>query len=346
MKALAIPHHGTIDDIQILDLDTPSPGEGQVLVRTRAGALNRLDLFVVAGLPGVKLPMPHVLGSDGAGEVAEIGSGVKGFQPGDRVMLNPCIWCDRCEFCRRGEQSLCVRLRLLGEHVAGTLADYFVASAGSLTGIPEEVDYPQAAAFSLVHQTAWRLLITRGCLRPGEDVFIHGIGGGVATASLSIARLAGARVFVSSSDDSKLERARELGATFAFNYEKEDILDQVRTITSKRGVDLVVDSVGEKTWLQSLKMVSKGGRIVTCGATTGPNPRTEIRLIFWKQISILGSTMSNVTEFNRVVKLLGQGQLQPVIDSVLPLEQGREAFSRLSQGKQFGKIVLTMGSGC
>ena len=149
---------------------------------------------------------------------------------------------------------------------------------------------------------------------------------------------------MSSSDDSKLERARELGATFAFNYEKEDILDQVRTITSKRGVDLVVDSVGEKTWLQSLKMVSKGGRIVTCGATRGPNPQTEIRLIFWKQISILGSTMSNVTEFNRVVKLLGQGQLQPVIDSVLPLEQGREAFSRLSQGKQFGKIVLTMGS--
>ena len=342
MKALAIPHHGTIDDIQILELDRPSPGAGQVLVRTRAGALNRLDLFVVAGLPGVKLQMPHVLGSDGAGEIAEVGGGVKGFQPGDRVMLNPCIWCDRCEFCRRGEQSLCVRLRLVGEHVNGTLGEYFVASAGSLTRIPEQIDYPRAAAFSLVHQTAWRLLITRGRLRPGEDVFIHGIGGGVATASLGIALLAGARVFVSSSDESKLERARELGATFAFNYAKEDILDRVRTITGKRGVDLVVDSVGEKTWLQSLKMVCKGGRVVTCGATTGPNPRTEIRSIFWKQISIFGSTMSNVREFNQVVELLGRGRLHPVIDSVLPLEQGREAFSRLAQGKQFGKIVLEM----
>ena len=345
MKALAIPHHGTIEDVQILDLDTPSPGEGQVLVRTRAAALNRLDLFVVAGLPGVKLHMPHVLGSDGAGEVAEVGSGVKDLEAGDRVMLNPGIWCDRCEFCRQGEQSLCLRLRLVGEHSAGTMGEYFVAPAVSLTRIPEEIDYPRAAAFSLVHQTAWRLVVTRGRLQPGEDVFIHGIGGGVATASLSIARLVGARVFVSSSDDSKLARARELGATFAFNYEKEDIPDQVCTLTAKRGVDLVVDSVGEKTWLQSLKMVRKGGRIVTCGATTGPNPRTEIRLIFWKQISILGSTVSNVTEFNRVVELLGQGQLQPVIDSVLPLEQGREALSRLSQGKQFGKIVLTMGSG-
>ena len=197
-------------------------------------------------------------------------------------MLNPGIWCDRCEFCRQGEQSLCLRLRLVGEHSAGTMGEYFVAPAVSLTRIPEEIDYPRAAAFSLVHQTAWRLVVTRGRLQPGEDVFIHGIGGGVATASLSIARLVGARVFVSSSDDSKLARARELGATFAFNYEKEDIPDQVCTLTAKRGVDLVVDSVGEKTWLQSLKMVRKGGRIVTCGATTGPNPRTEIRLIFWK----------------------------------------------------------------
>ncbi len=342
MQALAIPHHGTIDDIQVLDLERPSPGEGQVLVRARAGALNRLDLFVVAGLPGIKLHMPHVLGSDGAGEVAAVGSGVRGLEVGDRVMLNPCIWCDRCEFCRRGEQSLCVRLRLQGEHVAGTLAEYFVAAAAGLARIPGEIDYLRAAAFSLVHQTAWRMLITRGRLRAGEDVFIHGVGGGVATAALGIARLVGARVFVSSSDDSKLERARQLGATFAFNYEKEDVVDQVRNLTGKRGVDLVVDSVGDKTWLQSIKMVCKGGRIATCGATTGPNPRTEIRLIFWKQISMLGSTMSNVTEFNRVVELLGQGQLQPVIDSVLPLEQGREAFSRLSEGKQFGKIVLDL----
>ncbi len=340
MKALAIPHHGTLDDIQLMDLDPPSPGQGEVLVKTRAASLNRLDLFVVAGLPGVDLEMPHVLGSDGAGEVVEVGSGVDGFRAGDRVMLNPCIWCGKCEFCRQGEQSLCVRLGLKGEHAPGTFAEYFTASAASLALIPDGISFAQAAAFSLVHQTAWRLLISRGQLRPGEDVFIHGIGGGVATAALGIARLAGARVFVSSSDDAKLERARELGATFAWNYEKEDIVAQASAHTGRRGVDLVVDSVGEKTWLQSLKLVCKGGRVVTCGATTGPNPKTEIRLIFWKQISILGGTMSNVAEFNRVVHLLGEGRLRPVIDLALPLEQGKDALLRLSQGRQFGKIVL------
>ncbi len=340
MKALAIPHHGTLDDIQLMDLDPPSPGQGEVLVKTRAAFLNRLDLFVVAGLPGVDLEMPHVLGSDGAGEVVEVGSGVDGFRAGDRVMLNPCIWCGKCEFCRQGEQSLCVRLGLKGEHAPGTFAEYFTASAASLALIPDGISFAQAAAFSLVHQTAWRLLISRGQLRPGEDVFIHGIGGGVATAALGIARLAGARVFVSSSDDAKLERARELGATFTWNYEKEDIAAQASAHTGRRGVDLVVDSVGEKTWLQSLKLVCKGGRVVTCGATTGPNPKTEIRLIFWKQISILGGTMSNVAEFNRVVHLLGEGRLRPVIDLALPLEQGKDALLRLSQGRQFGKIVL------
>ena len=340
MKALAIPHHGTLDDIQLMDLEPPSIGKREVLVRTRAAALNRLDLFVVEGLPGIDLEMPHVLGSDGAGEVVEVGSDVADFRPGDHVMLNPCLWCGKCEFCCQGEQSLCVRLGLKGEHSPGTFCEYFMAGATNLARIPEGVSFSEAAAFSLVHQTAWRLLISRGHLGPGEDVFIHGIGGGVATAALGIARLAGARVLVSSSDDAKLKRARELGATFAWNYENEDVMAQVRSATGKRGVDLVVDTVGEKTWLQSLKMVCKGGRIVTCGATTGPNPKTEIRLIFWKQISIMGGTMSNVTEYNRLVHLLGESRLQPVIDCVLPLEQGKEAFSRLAQGQQFGKIVL------
>ncbi len=340
MKALAIPNHGTLNDIQLMDLDPPSIGKREVLIRTCAASLNRLDLFVVEGLPGIDLEMPHVLGSDGAGEVVEVGSDVADFRPGDHVMLNPCIWCGTCEFCRQGEQSLCVHLRLKGEHAPGTFREYFTAGETNLARIPEGISFSKAAAFSLVHQTAWRLLISRGHLEPGEDVFIHGIGGGVATAALGIARLAGARIFVSSSDDAKLKRARELGATFAWNYENEDVIAQVRSATGNRGVDLVVDTVGEKTWLQSLKLVCKGGRIVTCGATTGPNPKTEIRLIFWKQLSIMGGTLSNVKEYNQVVHLLGEGRLQPVIDCVLPLEQGKEAFSRLAQGQQFGKIVL------
>lgn len=342
MKALAINNHGTLDDIQLMDLDPPSFHKDEVLVRTRAVSLNRLDLFVVSGLPGINLEMPHVLGSDGAGEVVEIGSDVDSFCPGDKVMLNPCIWCGKCEFCRQGEQSLCIHLRLKGEHTAGTFAEYFVARSTNLAKIPDEISFSQAAAFSLVYQTAWRLLISRGKLCPGEDVFIHGIGGGVATAALDIACLAGARIFVSSSNETKLEKARGLGATFAWNYEDEDLTDQVLSITRRRGVDLVVDSVGEKTWLQSLKLVRKGGRIVTCGATTGPNPRTEIRLIFWKQLSILGGTMSNVLEYDRIVSLLGLGRLKPVIDRVLPLEEGGEAFSYLSKSQQFGKVVLTI----
>ena len=340
MKAVLLSEHGSLNNLSIGEAPEPAPGPGQVMVQTGAVALNHLDLFVIDGIPGVKTPLPHIPGADGAGEVVALGEGVSRLKVGDRVMLNACVWCKKCEFCLAGEHSLCIRLQLIGEHSAGTLAEFFRAPEDSLEVIPENVSYSEAAAFSLVHQTAWRMLVTQGELRAGQDVFIHGIGGGVSLAALGIAKLAGARVFVSSSSQEKLERAIKLGADFAYDYSKQKVVNQVMEETGRRGVDLVLDNVGAATWLQSLQLVRKGGSVVTCGATTGPNPQTEVRLIFWKQIRIIGSTMSNATEYRQLIKLLGQRKLSPVIDRSYPLDQSISAFQRLSQGAQFGKILI------
>ena len=295
---------------------------------------------VIAGLPGVRLTMPHVLGSDAAGIVDSVGPGVTRFAPGDRVLLNPLVSCGVCEFCIQGQQSLCVKVGILGEHQSGAFAEYFLAPEANLELIPDQIGFEQAAAFSLVFQTAWRMLISRGRLRAGEDILIHGAGSGVSTASIQIAKHSGARVFVTSSSDEKLESARRLGADFAYNYGSQNVVESVMQDTGKRGVDVVVDSVGSATWGQSLRAVRRGGRVLTCGATTGPNPPAEIHFIFWKQLELIGSTMSSRSEHREVVRLLGAGKLTPVIDRVFPLERGREALEYLQQGKQFGKVVL------
>ena len=344
MHAAVIHRHGTLDELRFEEIDRPQVNPGRVLVRTRAVALNRLDLFVLEGIPGVHLKMPHVLGSDGAGIVEEVGQGVSRLEPGDEVMLNPGLSCGQCEFCVQGEHSLCVRFSLMGEHTVGTFAEYFQAPEPNFEKIPSGVSFEEAAAFSLVTQTAWRMLKTRARLRAGEDVFIHGIGGGVASAALQIAVLSGARTFVSSSDESKLEQARKLGADHCFNYSTVDVAKEVYKLTGKRGVDVVVEGPGAATWLQSLKMVRKGGRIVTCGATTGPNPQTELRLIFWKQIEILGSSMSSRHEYREIIELLSRGKLRPVIDKVFPLSRARDAIDFLQNQSQFGKIVLQIDS--
>lgn len=343
MKAVLIHRHGTLDQVRIDEVPTPRARGGEVLVQTRAAALNHLDLFVLEGIPGIKQQLPHVLGSDAAGVVQQLGAGVEGLQVGDRVMLNPGIWCTECEFCEAGEQSLCVRYGLVGEHGPGVYSEYFAAPARNLVRIPDGVTFEEAAAFSLVNLTAWRMVCTRGRLRPGEDVFIHGIGGGVATAALAIAKLSGARVWVSSSSQEKLDLARSLGADFCYDYTQCDVAREVFRATNRRGIDLVVEGPGASTWLQSLKMARKGGRIVTCGATTGPNPATEIRLIFWKQIDILGSTMGNRNEFAEIVRLLGRRRLLPCIDRVFDFEDATAALERLQSQRQFGKVVLRFG---
>jgi len=340
MKAFLIHQHGDLDQARYEEIDDPEIQPGYVRVQTQATALNHLDLWVVRGLPGRDLKMPHILGSDGAGIVEEIGEGVSRFSVGDRVMINAVLSCGECEFCKQDEHSLCVRLRLIGEQVSGTHAELLVLPEANLEKIPKNVSFQEAAAFSLVFQTAWRMLKTRAGIQSGDDVFIHGIGGGVSSAALSIVKCLGGRAFVSSSSDEKLQRAREMGADFAYNYTHTDVVQEVMGETGKRGVDIVVDTVGAATWVQSLKMAAKGGKIVTCGATSGPSPETAIRLIFWNHLSILGSTMSNRKEYQEVIALLGQGKLKPVIDQEFALSEGRSALEHLQKQDQYGKVVL------
>jgi NADPH:quinone reductase-like Zn-dependent oxidoreductase len=340
MRALYFESHGEISGLVTGERPRPTPGGGEVLVRLRAASLNHLDLFVLRGLPAVPVGLPHIGGADGAGTVAELGEGVTGWGIGDEVVLNPGLWCGRCEFCARGEESQCVRFGLVGEHVDGTFAEYVKVPASSLAPKPTRLSWPEAAAFGLTFLTAWRMLMTRARLVAGESVLVHGIGGGVALAALLIAKRVGATVFVTSASETKLARAKKLGADYTLNYTSCDVGREVRGLTGKRGVDVVVESVGAATWKASLLSASKGGRIVTCGATTGPNPSEEVRLIFWNQLSILGSTMGSRADWQGMVDALEEWQVWPVVDSVLPLERGREAYERMASGGQFGKIVL------
>jgi NADPH:quinone reductase-like Zn-dependent oxidoreductase len=341
MKALTFNEHGGIEKLHIADLPKPMIGADDVLINVKASALNRLDLFVREGLPGLKLPMPHIPGSDGAGVVVEIGANVRGLQVGQRVTINPGLSCGACEFCLAGEQSLCGDFKILGEHCAGTAAEFVRVPAVNVLPIPDDFPFEQAAAAPLVFLTAWRALMSRARVRAGEDVLILGAGGGASTAAIQIAKKAGARVLVTSSSDAKLQKAKDLGADVLINYSTQEWDREVYKLTNKRGVDVVFESVGAVVWLKAIRALRRGGRLVTIGATTGPNPPEEIRQIFWKQVDILGSTMSNQREFHEVMKLVLRGELKPVIDCVLPLERAQDAYARLASGEQFGKIVLT-----
>ncbi|MCX7895053.1 MAG: zinc-binding dehydrogenase [Thermoanaerobaculum sp.] len=340
MRALYFEEHGGLEQLRLGERPDPKAGEGEVLIRLQAAALNHLDLFVLRGLPGVPIPLPHIGGADGAGVVVEVGPGVQTPKVGDEVVFNPGIWCGACEFCRKGEHSLCVKYGIIGEHSDGTFAELVKVKAEACFPKPSHLSWEEAAAFPLTFLTAWRMLFTRAKLQAGETVLIHGIGGGVAQAATILARHAEAAVIVTSSDDAKLERAKELGAQITINYSREDVVRRVREITGKKGVDVVVETVGKATWMASLRSVAKGGRIVTCGATTGPDPSEEIRLIFWNQLTILGSTMGSQREFADMLAVVNQGKLKPLVDKVFPLTKGAEAYRYLAEGKQFGKVVV------
>jgi NADPH:quinone reductase-like Zn-dependent oxidoreductase len=344
MRALFFEQHGKSEALKVGERPDPVARPGEVLVRLETAAMNRLDLFVLHGIPGVPVALPHTPGADGFGRVEALGAGVTGLAPGEPVVLQPGLGCGVCEFCLAGELSLCVDFRILGEHVTGTFAERIAVPRRNVFPAPVNLSPEKAAAFPLAALTAWRMLVTRARIRPGETVLIHGIGGGVSTFALQIARLAGASlVIVTSSSEEKRKKAETLGADVVLDYTQVDVGKKVREITKKRGVDVVVDSVGAATWRHSLNAAAKAGRIVTCGATSGPNPEEEIRIIFWKQLAILGSTMGTDADFAAMLKAVAAGRLDPVVDEVFPLAEAKKGFDRLETGEGFGKIVFRIG---
>ena len=340
MRGLTISAHGGLDRIELrADLPTPSLSSN-AQVRVLAAALNHLDLFVVGGLPNVRITPPWILGSDAMGIVDEVGDDVSELEVGDAVLINPGVSDRTCGYCLAGEQPLCPRFGVLGEHLPGTLAEHVVVPAVNVRRVPAETDPALGAAFTLSTLTAWRMLTSRARLMAGEHVLIWGIGGGVALACLQIAKLFGAFVTVTSGSDAKLERALAMGADDAINHRGMDVGREMRSRTGKRGVDVVVDSVGEATWTQSLGALGRRGRLVTCGGTSGPMVTTDVRRLFWNQWSILGSTMGNDAEFDAVVEHFRAGRLHPPIDRIYPLADARAAFERMADAEQFGKLVV------
>ncbi len=344
MKVNLFRQHGGPEVLEYTDFPAPAPRRGEVLVRLRAAALNRMDVMVRNGWPGLKLELPHINGADGAGEVVEIGEKGEGVKVGDPVVINPNLGCGECEYCLSGRDNLCANWHLLGETVRGTYAQYVAVPARQLYKLPQGFDYHQAAAAALVYQTAWHSLIVRGNLQPNETVLIVGAGGGVNTASIQIAKYMNAEVVVVGSNADKLEMAKAIGADILIDRSKEaDWSRSVFLATGKRGVDVVVDNVGT-TFMQSLRTLKKGGRLLTVGNSGGPRFEIDNRYIFAKHLSILGSTMSTLADFKEVMDLIVAGKLKPVLDRSYPLKDAAAAQERLWRNENFGKITLEIPS--
>jgi NADPH:quinone reductase-like Zn-dependent oxidoreductase len=342
VKAIVFHKHGDSDVLEYTQLPKPKPGPGEVLVRLKAAALNGVDIWVRKGWPGLKLVYPHIPGADGAGEVAALGDGVTSWNPGDRVVINSNLSCGRCEYCLSGYDNRCVDWDLLGETRRGTYAEYVVVPATNLYTLPENFDEHLAAAGALVYHTAWHSLITMANLRPGESVLVVGASGGVNSASIDIAKMAGATVLVVGSNHDKLAVAESLGADHLIDRSKdENWAKVVYQLTGKRGVDVVVDNVGG-TFPASFRAARKGGRILTVGNTAGPKIEIDNRFIFGKHLSLIGSTMGTHSDFARVMDLIFTGRLKPVLDRTYPLSEARNAQERLENGEQLGKITLSI----
>lgn len=344
MKAAVFYEHGGPDKIQVADVPKPQPGRGQALVNVKACGLNHFDLQVLHGWTPLEWGFPFWGGGDIAGVVAEAGNDLESFKPGDKVIVNPGLFCGRCEYCIVGEQSLCVNYGIIGDTIPGGFAEFIAVDESNLMRLPNDISFEEAAAVPLVFQTAWRALVTQAQIRAGEDILILGASGGVATAAIQIAKLAGARVLAVTSTAQKVQQVQKLGVDICLNRNEGDYWSTLAELTNNRGVDVVLDSIGAATWENSLNSLAKGGRLITIGRTTGDIGKTNLKLVFWNQLRIIGSTMANRKEFSDVMKLVFQHRLRPVIDSVFPLEQAHLAYQRLDNGEQFGKVIITINN--
>jgi NADPH2:quinone reductase len=344
MKAVQFSEHGDRDVIEYGDFPDPEIEPDEVLVDIKAGGLNYLDVWTRRGLPILDLDFPHIPGSDGAGVVDEVGDAVTRFEVGDHVAVAPGKYCGTCEFCRDGEESMCVSYHLIGEHIRGVHSELAAVPAENLVPVPDHVDWETAASASLVFQTAWRMLVGRGELGPSESVLVLGASGGVGHAAVQIADHVGAEVYATASTEEKLQYAERCGADHVINYEDEDFADEIRSLTGKRGVDMVVDHIGEATYPSSLKSLAKGGRIVTCGATTGGNPGAGLNRIFWNQLSVIGSTMATPGEIDDVLPLVWDGTFESHVRANLPMSEAARAHKMLEEREGFGSVVVTPDS--
>jgi NADPH:quinone reductase-like Zn-dependent oxidoreductase len=342
MRAARIHEHGGPEKLRIEDIPEPKIRPDQVLVRVRACALNHLDLFVRAGIPGMKFTMPHILGSDIAGEVVAVGELCERVKPGWRVLLSPGTSCRQCEACLTGNDNLCRRFTMFGYGIDGGDTELLAAPEYSVIQIPDDLSFEQAAAAPLVFVTAWHMLMGRARLQPGEDVLVLAASSGVGTAAIQIAKMFQCRVIATAGGEAKLAKARELGADHAIDHYQQDISAEVKKLTGKRGVDVVIEHVGVATWQKSLESLAPAGRLVTCGATTGFDAKIDLRFLFSKQWSLLGSFMGTMGELHQVLKFVFRKQLKPVIDRVYPLEEIAEAHRHLEDKQQFGKVVVRL----
>jgi NADPH:quinone reductase-like Zn-dependent oxidoreductase len=343
MKAAFITGHGGNKVVEIGDRPMPSRKPGEVLVCLRAATLNRVDLYMRDSGAGIPHTLPQTLGLDGAGIVEEVDDSESALFVGQHVVLHPGIACGRCEFCQRGDSALCASIRYLGEHRDGTFAEYIALPAANVFPMPQALDFAEAAALGVNHLTAWRMLSTKARFQPWETVLIFGIGGGVSLAAMQLVKLAGGRAIVTSRDETKINRAIEMGADHAINGNTQDVVKEVMALTGGRGVDVVIENVGQAVWSSALRSLARGGRIVTCGATTGDQAPADLRRIFARQLQIFGSSLGNLDEFRQLLKWVENRRLRPEIDSYYQLDQVHTALDRLASGEQFGKITLRIG---
>jgi len=340
MKATVFRIHGGPEVLEYAEVPEPRRRANEVLVEVRGCALNHLDIFVRRGMPGIEIPLPHILGSDVSGVVREVGELVTWVKPGDEVMVQPGVSCGHCEACLSGQDNLCREYDMIGYRRDGGYAELVAVPGANLIPKPPQLSWEEAAALPLVTVTAWHMLVTRANVQPGENVLVHAAGSGVGSVAIQIAKLRGARVLTTASSDEKLAKARELGADVTINYTQEDWPREVRRLTDRKGVDVVVEHTGAATWPGSISSLKNNGRLVTCGATSGYDARTDLRQVFYRHLTVLGSFMGSKAELLEAMKFVREGKIRAVIDRVLPLSEARQAHELIEDRAQFGKIVL------